>query len=333
MEHRGTVCIVGAAGFVGKAIALKLVNEGFKVRAVVRRPSDELVRAGLDLHILDISKDKSALTEAFSDSRAVFHVAAKVDMWGPYHEFYNANVLGTRNVIAACKEAGVSRLIYTSSPSVVADGNNLRNIDESYPIPERHLASYPATKAMAETEVLLSNCAALKTISLRPHLIFGPGDKHFIPTIVKRAKEGRLMIVGSGDNQVDVCFIEDCVQAHLCAYEALSSDTKADGKAYFISQGEPIKLWNFIDGVLKAHSLPPLKKRISKSVAMKVAGFFEIISKISPVEIKPLFTRFLVSEMSTDHYFNISAARNLLGYNPKYSVAQALEKSFPSVNP
>ena len=322
------VCITGAGGFVGKALCKQLLAKNFQVHAIGRQSYTEIEELGAISHKIDISKDIESLTSAFKNADAVFHVASKVDMWGPYQEFYETNVVGTRNIIAACKQAGVKKLIYTSSPSVVADGSDLRNIDETYPIPKKHKAPYPATKAIAESEVLANNSTTLKTIALRPHLIFGPGDNHFIPTILERARQGRLIIVGGGNNVVDVCFIEDCIAAHIAAYEALSDQPESSGKAYFISQGDPVKLWEFINTVVQAHGLPALSRRIPKSIALCLAGIFELLAKISPIKIKPLFTRFLVSEMTTDHFFNIDAARKYLRFRPKYSVIEAINKSF-----
>lgn len=326
------VCVTGAGGFLGKALCKALISNGFEVHALGRKSYPDLKAAGAIVHTIDIYKEADQLKEIFQNTETVFHAAAKVDMWGAYQDFFNTNVVGTRNVIAACRHAGVENLIYTSSPSVVADGNNLSNIDESYKIPEKHQAPYPATKAIAESEVIKANSESLRTIALRPHLIFGPGDNHFIPTIIERAQKGRLIIVGDGRNIVDVCFIEDCVQAHLCAQSALSNNPKAAGKAYFISQGDPIKLWEFIDRILEAHGLKKLTRRIPKNIALLLAGFFELTARISPIKIKPLFTKFLVCEMTTDHYFDISAAKDLLGFVPKYSVQEAITKSFQHRN-
>lgn len=320
------IAVTGASGFVGKALVSALSNLGFNVVAICRSKIS-INSDNVTLRTLDLSCQNKELNTALSDCQAIFHVAAKVDMWGPYHDFYQANVVGTRNVIQACREVGIQYLIYTSSPSVVADGKDLNGIDESYPIPSQHHADYPATKALAEKEVLAANSKDLKTISLRPHLIFGPGDRHFVPSIVDRAERGRMLIVGDGRNIVDFSFIDDCIQAHLCALNSLVAETPdADGRAYFISQGEPTKLWQFIDSVLEIYNLPPLSKRISRKNAMRLAGIFEGLARYSPVKFKPLFTKFLVSEMTTNHYFNITAAKKFLGYQPQFTMQAALAR-------
>lgn len=324
------VCVTGAGGFVGAALCRALLKKDVTVRAIGRNEYPHLQILGAQIVKADLRDGPETLAKAFEGATTVFHVASKVDMWGDYKEFYEVNVKGTANVIAACKAAAVKNIIYTSSPSVVADGNDLCNVDESYPIPSKHMASYPATKAIAERMVLEANAHGLNTVALRPHLIFGPGDRHFLPTILDRARQGRMLIVGSGNNVVDVCYIDDCVDAHIKAWEAFRNNRSIGGKAFFISQGDPIKLWDFVAMVLKLNGLPPLRRRVSKTAAQLIAAAMELACKISPLKLKPLFTRFLVSEMSSDHYFNISSARDLLSFNPELSVVKALELTFPS---
>ncbi len=332
MENNSKIAVTGATGFVASALCAKLTSQGLPVVAISRNPNQALKKINLETVNTDLSRDPAKLMADFKGCHTVFHVASKVDMWGPYQDFYQANVTGTQNVIEACRKAEVRNLIFTSSPSVVADGNNLRNIDESYPIPEKHHANYPATKALAEKLVLAANSEKLRTLALRPHLIFGPGDRHFVPNIVDRARKGRLKIIGGGNNLVDFCFIEDCVSAHIAAMKAMESGKDCCGRAYFISQGQPFGLWTFINTMLEIHGLPALKQKVPKELAIKLASAFEVVAKISPIEIKPLLTKFLVSEMTTDHYFNISAARELLGFNPAYSMEEAIASYANSVN-
>lgn len=204
---------------------------------------------------------------------------------------------------------------------------------ESYPYPKHFDAFYPQTKAQAEREVLAANNGeTLRTAYLRPHLIWGPDDTNLIPTILERVKAGRLTRIGKGENLVDVTFIDDCVQAHMLAMKALEGDKKeAQGKAYFITQGEPVKMWAWIDEVLAAHALPPVSKSIPTKVAMGIAYVMETISKsllVCGVIKPPLLTRFLVSEMATDRYFSIEAAARDLGYKPRFTMKEAMERTF-----
>ena len=321
--------VTGGGGFIGKALGLRLRELGHDVVSISRRSYPALEERGIQCVRGDLGAESAGIWESALDSAdAVFHVAAKVEMWGSYGEFFRVNVLGTRNIIACCRRRGVRKLIYTSSPSVIADGCDLNGIDESYPYPKRYKAHYPQTKAMAEREVLAANSEALWTIALRPHLIWGPGDTNFVPTILRRAKAGRLLRVGEGKNKVDLTFIEDCVSAHLCALQSLEHNPACRGRAYFISQGEPVLLWQWIDEVLQRNGLPVVSRRLNAPLAMLLAHVCERMSSMLPGRREPLLTSFLVSEMSSSHYFDISAAKKELGYQPKHSIAQAMDKTF-----
>lgn len=322
------VIVTGGGGFVGKALCYKLKADGFDVVAVSRGDYPELRSRGIKLIRADISEDLSNFKADFVGAEAIFHTAAKVDMWGDFNEFYKVNVVGTKNLLQLARDLKISKFIYTSSPSVITDGKDLKGINESYPYPGSYLASYPETKAMAEKIVMEANTAELKTIALRPHLIWGPGDTNLVPTIIERAKAGRLMQVGDGQNMVDLCYIDDCVQAHIKAFEALDRNQAARGKAFFISQGEPVNLWNWINQILDYNSLPPVRKKISFKLAYFAAGVLEFIGKTFLENREPLLTRFLVKEMATDHYFDISRARKILEFEPKISIAEGMRKTF-----
>lgn len=245
-------------------------------------------------------------------------------MWGSYQDFYNVNVGGTKAVIAACVAARVPRLVYTSSPSVIAREYDLKNVDESISYPESYLSYYPQTKAEAEKIVLKANCESLYTLSLRPHLIWGPGDTNLIPTVLEKAKKGKLMKIGTGNNLVDFSYIKDCVSAHISAMEALGRNPASRGKAFFISQDEPYSLWGWIDRILEANHYPRVGKMVSYKLARHLAGILEFACRMVPVFGTPRITKFLVDQMSHDHYFNINAAKEVLGYKPKYTMEQAL---------
>lgn len=321
------VVVTGAGGFVGRALAVQLSQAGHQVVAISRKRYSELDKHGIDSCCFDIADSLEKLREQFIGCDAVFHVAAKVQMWGNYDEFYATNVTGTRNIISACQDCSVPHLIYTSSPSVIASGKDLCGVDENTSYPLKHRAHYPATKMIAEKEVLAANSSKLYTISLRPHLIFGPGDNNLVPTILKRARDGRLVQIGSGSNMTDVTFIEDCIAAHLLAWQALRNNPDCRGKAYFISQGEPVNMWEWINQILRLNGLSELKRKIPTCLAYGVASLAEASCRLFPGR-EPFLTRFLVEEMVTDHYFDISAARRDLAYQPRYSVEEALERTF-----
>lgn len=318
--------ISGGGGFVGKALAVRLHHAGHHIVTLARSDYPELRAAGIEHHQVDITSNPESWGHLCAGADGFFHIAAKVDMWGRYEDFFRSNVEGTRHVIAVCRAQKIERLVFTSSPSVVADGTDLLGVDESYPYPRHHEAYYPETKAIAEREVLA--LTDIKALALRPHLIWGPGDTNLLPTIIERAKAGRLVQIGDGKNRVDVTFIDDCVDAHICAMTALERNSAARGRAYFISQGEPVELWRWVNEVLEAQGLPPVKKRITRWVATVVAGVAEAIARLDPKGREPFLSKFLASEMATSHYFDISAARRELGYSPRFSIAQGMAATF-----
>ncbi len=320
--------VTGGGGFLGRALCLRLAAQGHEVWSVSRGRYPQLEEHGIRGVSLDLGKNVSALAEVFPGTDAVFHTAAKIDMWGPYPEFFQTNVKGTENIISLCLAHKVRKLVFTSSPSVIADGRNLRGVNEDYPYPKRHGAFYPATKAAAERAVLAANSNELWTVALRPHLIWGPGDTNLVPTIIERAKAGRLVRVGNGKNLTDVVYIDDCVAAHLCALDALENNAACRGKAYFISQGEPVMMWDWIDDILLRNGLPPVRRTLPVWAADVVALCCEGYAACRGYKKEPLLTRFLVSQMSKDHYFDIGRAKEMLGFCPQYTVAEAMNAAF-----
>jgi len=322
------VLVTGGAGFLGRALSQKLKALGFKVLILSRGRYPELIEQGFECRSVNLGSQPEKLKDACRGAAAVFHVAAKVEMWGKYKDFYETNVLGTKNLLEACKLNAVKSLIFTSSPSVIADGSDLLGINESYPYPKNYIAYYPMTKAIAEREVRKAGREGeLRTISLRPHLIFGPGDTNLIPTVVAKANSGALKKIGDAQNLADFSYIEDCVEAHLCAMRALDENPDLSGEVYFISQGEPVKLWWWIEEVLRFKGIALPNTKVSKSLAYTAAGLSEVMARLGLIKT-PSLTRFLVSEMSSSHYFDISKAKKELGYMPRFSIKQALERTF-----
>lgn len=322
--------VTGGGGFVGGALCRRLHDLGHDVTALGRRPNPALDAEGIRTAIHDLAQPDAAagLARLLAGVDCVFHTAAHVKMWGPREAFVRGNIDATNSVIAACRAAGVRRLVFTSSPSVVAADHDLRGIDESQPYPSRYRALYPKTKAAAERAVLAAHGDALRTIALRPHLIFGPGDTNLVPTILKRARAGRLVQVGDGKNLVDLTFIDDCVSAHVLAAAALDERSSAGGRAFFISQGAPVSLWEWIGRVLALHDEPPVRRRISTTTAQLLATVAETVWKTCGLASDPPLTRFLAEEMATDHYFDISAARRELDYSPSCTVWEATDRAF-----
>ena len=252
---------------------------------------------------------RQRLHRAVEGCDIVFHVAAKAGVWGPYDEFYRANVLGTRNVIDACRQHGIRRLVYTSSPSVVFDGTDMEGVDESVPYPEHFEAFYPQTKAEAEQLVLQANDDTLATVALRPHLIWGPEDNHLVPRILERGARGALRRIGTRECLVDTIYIDNAATAHLQAADRLEIGSVVAGKVYFLSQGEPLPVWEVVNRILDAGGLPPVSRTISPGLAYAAGAVLEKIYTLLRLKGEPRMTRFVARELSTAHWFDLGAAR------------------------
>jgi 2-alkyl-3-oxoalkanoate reductase len=315
------ILVTGGGGFLGGAIVSRLVKRGDSVRSFSRGSYPKLDSLGVEQIRGDIA-DKAAVEKALAGVDLVFHTAAKPGVWGAYRHYFDTNVVGTRNVLDACKKHEVSRLVYTSSPSVVFDGRDMEGVDETAPYPETFHAHYPKTKALAEQAVREAAEQGLPGIVLRPHLIWGPGDNHLVPRIIARAK--RLVQVGRGHNLVDTIYIDNAADAHILAADKLKERPDLSGKIYFISQDEPILLWDMINAILGAAGCDPVTRSISKRTARAIGAVLETIHKLPGIQSEPRMTRFLAEELATAHWFDISAAKRDLGYSPKVSTEEGL---------
>ena len=198
--------------------------------------------------------------------------------------------------------------------------------NESVPYPEHFEAYYPETKAKAEQAVLAANGPDLATVALRPHLIWGPGDPHLVPRLLARAREGKLRRIGSRPVKVDVTYIDNAADAHVLAGEKLTAGAACAGKAYFVSNGEPVELWAFVDRILAAAGLPPVSRTVSVWKAKLAGRVLEWVYRALRLPGEPPMTRFVASQMSTSHWYDISAARRDLGYEPRVSVEEGLRR-------
>jgi nucleoside-diphosphate-sugar epimerase len=317
--------VTGGGGFLGKAIVRLLLARGDEVRSFSRTPHPELASLGVE-HCCGALHDLAAVEAAVAGCDIVYHVAAKAGIWGPFADFYRTNVLGTQNVITACRRHGVRRLVYTSSPSVVFDGSDMEGVDESVPYPLHFHAPYPETKAAAEIFVRCSNGPELATVALRPHLIWGPEDNHLVPRILARGRQGALRRIGMRPCLVDTIYIDNAAAAHLLAADALAIGSQVAGKAYFLSQGEPLPLWEMVNHILAAGGLPPVTRTISPRLAYALGWTLEKTYAALRIKSEPRLTRFVVRELSTAHWFDISAAHRDFSYQPEVSLDVGMER-------
>lgn len=318
------VLITGGAGFLGQAVVRRCLARGYRVRVLGRTPIVGELAAQVDFIRGDIA-DCATVDRAVDGCDYVFHVAAKAGIWGRSKDFERINVTGTRLVVEACQAHGVRALVHTSTPSVVFNGESFRGADESLPYGDNWLCAYAETKARAEVIALSAASSSLKTCALRPHLIWGPGDNHLFPRILERVRAGRLRIVGDGENRVDVTHVDTAADAHLGALDALLAG-RANGKAYFLSQGEPVKLWEFINRLLVGAGEKPVTRRISQQSAYWLGALLEGVWTLFRRKGEPPMTRFVAVELAKDHWFDVSAARRDLGLKPAVETWAELDR-------
>ncbi len=319
------VLVTGGGGFLGGAIVSKLLARGDKVRSIARGDYPDLRALGVETFRGDLAGGEY-LEEAVKGCDVVFHTAAKAGVWGDYSEYHLSNVVGTERVIDACRDARVPKLVFTSSPSITFAGNDQEGIDESTPYPDRFLAHYPKTKAMAETIVLAANSDDFQTVALRPHLIWGPGDNQLVPRILAQGRAGTLRIVGTGETLVDATYIDNAADAHLLAAERLGPDAACAGKAYYISNDEPWPMKRLLNTILAAGGLPPVTRHVSPGLAYALGFVLETVYRLAKRVGEPRMTRFVARQLSTAHWYDISAAKRDLGYVPAVSMDEGMKR-------
>ncbi len=326
------ILVTGGGGFLGREIVRQLLDRGESARSFGRGPHPDLAARGVETMQGDLA-DAGGVACAVEDCDAVIHTAAKAGVWGSWDTYFRPNVLGTKNILAAMRQAGVPRLVHTSTPSVVFNGESHAGVDETLPYGRKFPCHYPHTKALAEQAVLASHDEkALRVIALRPHLIWGAGDPHLVPRILARA--GRLRIVGDGKNRVDLTHVRLAAQAHLLALDVLANPGHAAaGRAYFISDGAPVVLWEWINTLLQRLGRPPITRHLSLTAAHRIGGALELIWRALPLlPGEPPMTRFVATELAKNHWYSIAAARRELAYAPPANLTAEMEQMLANLS-
>jgi nucleoside-diphosphate-sugar epimerase len=315
--------VTGATGFLGGALTRRLHSMGWDVTALGRNPLrlNGLEDEGIRPLRADITK-KDDLLAACKNQEVVFHCAALPSPWGNYEKFYQANVIGTRNVVQACLQNGVKRLVHVSTPSIYFDYNSRLDVKENDALPES-ISNYAATKLLAEEEVDKGFAAGLAVVSIRPRALFGEGDTVIFPRLLSRLKSGRLPILGDGENIVDLTYIQNVVDSLLLCAE---SPANTLGKKYNISNGEPVKIWELVNRICDELKLPRPTRKVSYKTADAAATAIEFFYSLIPYSPEPPLTRLTVSMLAHSTTLDISAANAELGYRPKVSVAEGVER-------
>lgn len=316
--------VTGGSGYLGGAIVRALITRGDRVVTLQRGDYPWLQQLGAEVHRGDLD-DQEAVSKASQSCELVFHIAAKTGIWGDYDNYYRTNVMGTESVINACLENDIKHLVYTSSPSVIFNGSDEEGLDESTAYPDTYYNHYQYTKAIAERKIMAVNSNVLSTVALRPHLIWGPDDPHLVGRLIERAKSGKLRLVNR-NNKIDSTYIDNAVSAHLFAADALRRHQRCAGKAYFITNGEPMIMSELINKILAAYKLPPVTKTISPTLAYALGALSETIYGLLKKKQEPMMTRFLAMQLSCAHWYDISAAKQDFNYTPRVSIAEGLKK-------
>ena len=323
--------VTGGGGFVGKAIVEKLLSRGVEPIVIGRNRYPDLEERGVRCWQGDIV-DTHVLQKAAQGVDVVFHTAALAGIWGPWSDYHHTNVLGSKSVINACKNEQVPFLVYTSTPSVVFNSQDIAGQDEKLNYGSKILCNYAKSKIIAEKLILAANDGLLATCALRPHLIWGPGDPHLLPRLIESGRRKQLKRVGQGSNLVDISYIDNVAEAHVLAALTLAENGKASGKAYFISQGEPVNLWDWINDLFRAVGIDTITDKVSFRSAYAAGVMFEFIYSVLGIKSEPRMTRFLAEQLAKSHYFSIDNARQDLGYVPIVSTQEGLRRTVQWLN-
>lgn len=318
--------VIGGGGFLGGRIVEQLVARRETVRTLGRNHYPELEPLKVEQFQGDL-RTFGDVAEACEGMDVVVHSAAIPSISCQWKPFYEINTLGTLNVINACLHHRVKKLIYTSSPSVTFDGTEQFGVDETVPYPKTWYSHYPHSKALAEKMVLDTNGRqGLLTCSLRPHLIWGPHDRQLIPRLLDRARAGKLYRVGDGTNLVDMIYVDNAAEAHLMAADTLEPGSPVAGSAYFLSQGEPVNCWDWINEILGYAELPHVTRSISLKQALFCGRVFEKFYSVFRLKGEPTMTRFLATQLAQTHWFDISKAKRDFGYSPTISTEEGMRR-------
>jgi nucleoside-diphosphate-sugar epimerase len=318
------ILVTGGGGFLGGAICQQLLARGDSVIAYQRGPAPAVESRGGACVRGDLL-DRDRLLQAARGCDAVIHTAGKAGVWGPHDAYRRVNVTGTEHVLDTCRQQGIGLLVFTSSPSVAHGGGDIQGGDESLPYPERFSSPYPETKAQAERLVMAADGDELRTVSLRPHLVWGPGDPHLLPRLIERSKRGSLALPGAR-KLIDTVYVDNAAHAHLLALDRLRTDGMCRGKTYFISNDEPLPQAEIISGLLSAAGIEVDVREIAPVVAKAAGTVLESAWKLLRLASEPPVTRWSAEQLSTAHWYDIGAAKRDLGYAPLVSIADGLER-------
>ena len=312
------VLVTGASGLLGSSVARALSDTGHEVTTLQRRPSG--VSGARD--VLGSVTDPDTVSAATAGQDAVIHLAAKVSMAGDPADFDRVNVEGSRAVLAAARDAGVTRFVHISSPSVANDGNSLVGTGAGAADPQTARGHYARTKARGELLALAADADDFRVLVLRPHLMWGPGDTQLTERIIERSRQGRMPILGSGAALVDTLFVTNAVDAITAALDAVA---RVHGESLVVTNGQPRPIGEFIERLALAGGAKKPRLRIPVAPALAAGTAVDAIWNLREHDDEPPLTRFLAEQMSTAHWFDQRRTREVLDWTPAVSFDAGME--------
>lgn len=313
------IVVTGASGLLGSLVARAFIDDGCYVSTLQRRPSG--VSGATD--VLGSVTDPDLVARALESAQVVVHLAAKVSMVGDSADFDRVNVEGTRTVVEAAKQAGVARFVHISSPSVAHSGHSLIGEGAEPANPQEARGDYARTKAEGELIALRADSPDFPVLVLRPHLMWGPGDTQLTERIIERAKVGRVPILGSGTVLVDTLYVTNAVDAIVAAVQAVP---RTHGEALVVTNGQPRPVGELLNRIAMAGGAPPIQLRVPASVAKTAGSAIEAVWNTTEQDDEPPLTRFLAEQLSTAHWFDQRRTREVLGWTPRVSIEEGLER-------
>ena len=330
----GPVLVTGGCGFIGSAVVHAFADAGREVRVV--NPRCRPFRDDVQFLDLDI-RNGAGLAEACNGVETVVHCASVVQTRNTAQdEIWEVNHGGTRNVLEACRHARVRKLVHVSSASVVYEGRDLEAGDEELPYGTASLSAYADSKIAAEQDVLeFAAEGSTSACALRPHLVFGPGDTRFLPNILRRADRAGIREVGTRSKLSDFVYIDNVVDAVVAAETRLEPGTPVCGEAYFVTNGEPVAFFEFVERLLMAMGYPAVRKRVPYWLAYAGAGLVEAFHSVvrTGETSEDGLSRFAVRYLNTHHYFRIDKAIRDLHWRPRTALEEGIQQTAAAAAP
>ena len=307
--------ITGATSGLGRNMLELLQKKGWDVLAFGR--NEEIAKSlGCRYEVFDLSDEEKTLMY-FEEVDYVFHCAALSSPWGEYEEFYKANVVATANVIKAVAHYNIKKLIHVSTPSIYFAFESHLGVKEEY-LPKKFVNHYAQTKYEAELLVQKSN---INAVIIRPRGIFGEYDQVLVPRLEKIAQKGSLPSVKDREVVVDVTYVGNVVYAmYLAAVKDVPNKT-----VFNITNDEPMALNEVLLKVMTAIGVDVKFKEIPHFVLMGIATLLETLSKVGLIG-EPVVTKYSIGVISNSQTLDISKAKELLGYEPIYTIDEGVAK-------